>query len=279
MRKWVLLLSAVIGVVAGLTAGSDDAAACGRRRCRSACYDPRPFCVPVAPQPAPSRAVTIKGRTYFIHPVGEQEESPEEALRGKRSVFARSSGIPDADIFDGQVRKIAKVTIFDGPPTRTFDSVSELRAFLPDDQDMKALGIGRGPDVDRVKQEQVKVTVKACIYTFLKEGDNDYHVIIGDPPGTPNRKYMNVEVSGIPDIGTDENRNRLWKVRRAFKQEFQLQDEGPDRYHPLSEPVPVKITGSLFWDVEHYPKTVGPKFASPGTAWEIHPVSDIEFLD
>jgi hypothetical protein len=285
MRKWVILLAAVVGGVVGLTAVTDEAAACGRRRCLAVWYCPPPsYCypppgyAPFATQPALPRGVTIRGKTYYILPMGEKEVSPEAELRGKRSVFARSSGIPEPDLFDGTVRKIAKVTIFEGP-TRTFGSVSELRGWLPDDNDMKDLGIGKGPDVDRVEKERLNVSLKAYIYTYLKEGDNDYHVIIGDAPGTPNRRYMNAEVSGIPDIGTDENRNQLWMVRKAFKQTFELGDEGPDRYYPLHEPVPVKITGSLFWDVEHYPKTVGPKFASPKTAWEIHPVSSIDFLD
>src|SRR5262249_38046941 len=137
-----------------------------------------------------------------------------------------------------------------------------------------------GPDVDRVQQEQKNVTVTAYIYAFRKESDNDYHVILGDKPGTRNRKYLNAEVSGIPDIGTDDNRNQLWKVRKAFKQAFELGDEGPDRSYRPHEPIPVKVTGSLFYDVEHVPPhTVGPQYASPKTAWEIHPISGIEFLD
>jgi hypothetical protein len=42
--------------------------------------------------------------------------------------------------------------------------------------------------------------------------------------------------------------------------------------------VPVRVTGSLFWGPEHQPPhTVGPKDFAPGTAWEIHPISAIEF--
>jgi hypothetical protein len=297
MRKCVVSLVAIVGIVAGLMVVAENAPACGRRHCWTVCsyhpagyfcpppgyYYPSPvYALPVAPQPAQPRAISIRGKTYYILPTGEQGENDAEELQGKRSIFARSSGILEGDVFDGKIRKIAKVTIFEGQ-TKTFDSVSELRDWLPDDHDMKALDIGRGPDVDRVMQgklnEQLNVMVTAYIYTFRKEGDNDYHVIIGDKPGTPNRKFMNAEVSGIPDIGTDENRNQLWMVRRMFKRTFQLGDEGPDKYDRLPEPVPVKITGSLFWDVEHYPKTVGPTYASPKTAWEIHPISKIEFLD
>jgi hypothetical protein len=286
MRSRVLLMAAVVGVLTGFMALSDDVAACGRRRCRAPCYCPPPvvyYCppaasVPPAPPTAQPRAVTIGKKTYYVLPSGEEGENDQEELQGKRSVFSRSSGIPETDIFDGTVRKIAKVTIFEGQ-MKPFDSVGHLREWLPYDRDMRDLDIGRGPDVDRVKQEKFNVTLTAYIYTFRKEGDNDYHVIIGDGPDTPNRKYINAEVSGIPEVGTDENRAQLWKVRNAFKQTFQLDAEGPDTYLPLEPPVPVQITGSLFWDVEHYPNTVGPRFASPKTAWEIHPISRINFLE
>jgi hypothetical protein len=209
-------------------------------------------------------------------------ETEKEELLPPSPAFARPADITADDMFTGKVRKIAKVTIFGGD-TREFASVQELRAFLADRADDDAMGqldIGRGPDVNRVDEEKLNVSVRGVIYTFKKESDNDYHVIIGDPPGTPGRKYMNVEVSGIPDIGTDENRNQLVGVRQAFKTTFGLEGSGPDGYHPLDPPVPVRITGSLFWDVEHPPPhTVGPSFAAPKTAWEVHPVSQIEFID
>jgi hypothetical protein len=122
--------------------------------------------------------------------------------------------------------------------------------------------------------------VPGFIYAFRKEADNDYHVIIGDAPGTPNPRYLNVEVSGIPVAGSDENRNQLGSVRKTFKETFDLGDEGPDVYQRLQPPVPVQITGSLFWDSEHEPPaTVGPNDFKPRTAWEIHPISDIVFID
>jgi hypothetical protein len=238
-----------------------------------------PVYVPTVPQPPKQRTLTVKGKTYLILPTGEKGEDDEnEELLPNRLAVAKTANIPEKDHFSGTYRKIAKVTIFKGEP-KAFNSVSELRDSLPTDQVMKGLNIGRGVGVDRVEQEQQNVTVKAYIYAFRKEGDNDYHVIIGDAPDTPGRKYLNVEVSGIPEIGTDDNRNQLWTVRRAFKQTFELGDDGPDSYDRLQEPMPVQITGSLFWDGEHWPRTVGPSYAAPKTAWEIHPISKIEFLD
>jgi hypothetical protein len=38
-------------------------------------------------------------------------------------------------------------------------------------------------------------------------------------------------------------------------------------------PVPVSVTGSLFWDGEHrFPNNVGPEGLRPTKAWEIHPI-------
>jgi hypothetical protein len=51
-------------------------------------------------------------------------------------------------------------------------------------------------------------------------------------------------------------------------------------YFRPDPPVPIRVTGSLFWDVDHEdPPYVGPNDFKPKTAWEIHPISDIEFLE
>jgi hypothetical protein len=222
--------------------------------------------------------VTIKGRTYQLLPTGDQGENDQEVVESIEGGFGKGSNIPSQDMFAGKVRRIAKTNILDGQP-RAFASVGALRDFLPKDPAMANLGIGRDPASDRVEQEKLNVTLTAYIYAFRKESDNDYHVIMGDAPNTPNPRYVNAEVSGIPNAGTDDNRNQLWAVRKAFQQAFQLGDQGPDAYFRPHQPVPVRITGSLFWDVEHYPQTVGPRDFAPKTAWEIHPISEIEFLN
>jgi hypothetical protein len=291
MRKWVVLFIVAATCFPALPAATE---ACGWRRCRPApCYQyqlyyPVPPCQPcypaplyspaVAPTAPPTRTVTIKGKTYQILPTSDRPAHEQEELEKKDSLLLKNPGIPPADVFNGTVRRIAKVIIFNGDP-KAFDSVDALRVSLRNDQDMKALNIGRGPTVNRVAEEKFNVKVPAYIYAFRKESDNDYHVIIGDKPGTLNPRYLNAEISGIPVAGSDENRNQLWAVRKAFKQAFALGDDGPDAYFRPHPPVPVRIAGSLFWDVEHFPQTVGPNDFPPKTAWEIHPISDIEFLD
>jgi len=292
MRTWAVLLAAA---TAGLAAVPDTSEACGRRRCRQAAC-PQPYyawtpCQPAVlspgwappgyayPSAAAGRRVTIKGWRYWVIPTDERGENEVEELEPPAPALLKSAAVPAKDAFHGTARRVAKTNIFKGDP-KSFDSISALRAWLPSDDVMAALDIGRGPAVNRVAQEQFNVTVPAFIYAFRKESDHDYHVIFGDAPGTADAKYLNGEVSGIPVAGTDENRNSLWDVRREFKQKFDLGDDGPDSYDRLPSPVPVRVTGSLFWDVEHPPPhTVGPSFASPKTAWEIHPISSIEWLE
>lgn len=50
------------------------------------------------------------------------------------------------------------------------------------------------------------------------------------------------------------------------------------KYEKHDPPVPVEITGPLFFDVDHDAGVVGPQGHRPKTAWEIHPVMDIKFL-
>jgi hypothetical protein len=286
MRRLALLLAVATAAVALVP---DPGEACWRRRraCAEPCavyyyppvvYAPY-YAPPYAPRnAAPARGVTIKGRAHYLYDTGEAGEFDQEPIKRVGAAVLKNANIPDTDAFHGTARKIAKTTIFAGEP-KTIDSVAALHAWMTPKADMLALMIPKGPDSDRVKQEQFNVTVPAFIYAFRKEDDNDYHVIIGDAPGTPNPRYMNSEVSGIPVEGTEANRAKLWDVRKAFKGAFQLGDEGPKTYFRPQPPVPVRITGSIFWDVDHEKQVVGPSDFKPKDAWEVHPISAIEFLD
>jgi len=191
--------------------------------------------------------------------------------------------------FNGTSRKIAKTSFVEGP-SREFASVSALRRLLdhptgnePDrtEEHMLSLHIpfGRGSeDSARVDKEMQNVTVTGVLYAFKKEPDHDYHVIIGDPPGTPRRKFLNVEVSALPISG--RQRATLKAVRDAFKAHFELGDGGTRGYVEPEELEWVRVTGSLFFDMDHAPphEYVGDETFLPGTAWEIHPLTSIEFL-
>jgi len=225
-----------------------------------------------------ARTVTIKGRPYRLmmtHDYGvmEAEEKEPDVTQ------AATSNIPAKDLFKGTSRRIAKTTIFNGAP-ESVGSVRELIPTLADNDTMRGKHIPKTPNSNRVAEEKRNVSVKAYIYAFKKEADNDYHVIVGDEPGSPNPQYFNVEVSGIPIAGTDENRDRLRAVRKTFEEGYGLGGSWQGGYAFLDTPTPVRITGSLFFDVDHEnPPFVGPGTLKPGSAWEIHPISELEFLD
>ena len=306
MHRAVFLAAVAAVALAGLP---DTAEAFGRRnRCQPVCPVPPPCfpgpggyyppCgVPFGPYPLPPGqgsvgpnltpvaegvVVRIKSRSYRIIPHPDRgDEGEEERDRAAETLppGAAGSSIPAADRFMGTARRLPKTTIFNGAAApEPFDTVAAVLDTLPPNDQMRGT-IGSTPTTNRVKVEQRNVRVKAYIYAFKKEDDNDYHVILGDAPGTPNARFLNAEVSGIPIAGTDENRDRLWAVRKTYKSAFSLGDTGPRSYFRPDPPVPVRVTGSLFWDVDHENGFVGPADFKPQTAWEIHPISDLEFLD
>src|SRR6516165_6061245 len=127
MRRLVVLLVTSLGLLAGLMAAADDAAACHWRRGRTVCYCPPPayycpppgyyfspppsyYCpppgyylspptayAPLAPRAAQPRAIAIKGKTYHVLPTGEKGEHDQEELFAQPSVIAKTSGINKSD--------------------------------------------------------------------------------------------------------------------------------------------------------------------------------------
>lgn len=185
-------------------------------------------------------------------------------------------GAPSTDNFHGTARAAAKLSIGSGE-TQTFTDLGDVLDSLPADETMRALGIPKTADSGRLPQEQGLVTVTAFLYASSRESDNDFHCIVGRDPSQPPR-FMNVEVSALPPSGT-ESIAVLRAARNQFKAFFTangdaLPTSGYDRFDP---PIPIKVTGSLFFDVDHVPPAVGPTGMKPLTAWEIHPVSSIQF--
>jgi hypothetical protein len=245
-------------------------------------YAPSTVTMPAVPE----RSVTIQNKRYRIVARPQLEAVRERDIPTTEAVPAFGAGatIPAKDRLNGTARRMAKTTIFSGQPQAvTLDAL--LDQLEPTNQMMRDMNISSAPNSKRVDTdkpnvtENKNVTVTGYIYAYRKEKDNDYHVIFGTMPadGSPAR-YMNTEVSGIPIGGTDENRNTLWAVRKAFEENFQLDGSWHGGYDFPDPPVPGRITGSLFWDVDHQDQFVGPDSNKPQTAWEIHPISLIQFL-
>ena len=65
--------------------------------------------------------------------------------------------------------------------------------------------------------------------------------------------------------------------RVAYEAFIESDGRKTGNYTGWGDPVPIYLEGSLFYDTEHRPGVVGPAFARPKTAWEIHPISKILF--
>jgi hypothetical protein len=184
-------------------------------------------------------------------------------------------GATSSDDFAGNDRKAAKTSIADAP-TETFGNVAGLIATLRSDDEMKSLGISEDTNSGRVQQEKRNVAVRGFIYAVKFEADHDFHVILGLDPNGRQKAFLNVEVSGLPIGGPD--RAKLKEARTAFKDFFQEHgDRFSSTYKKFNPPIPVRVEGSLFFDVDHPAGVVGPTGMRPQTAWEIHPVTKIQF--
>jgi hypothetical protein len=276
MKKWVLLICLA---VAGFAIIPDTSEGCWRRRrCHAVPCPPVVICPTYAPVSAlpPVPTVTIRGKAYRLLDTVDQGRFEESS----QAPTATAAGISEDDTFAGEDRLVPKTTIVDGEAEDFATVAALLKKLLKEFPDDKMAGMGIKKTTDkRVDAEKHNVRVTGFIHAFKKEGDNDYHVILGDGPDADNPVYLNVEVSGIPVGGTNANRKRLVAVREEFKQAFNLRRTGPSRYVRPHTPIPVRVTGSLFWDVDHAPGAVGPDDLKPETSWEIHPISEIEFLE
>jgi hypothetical protein len=226
------------------------------------------------------RTFVFKGKTYQAVPTDERGESEEEELRVLPPSLARARA-SDGEHFAGRARKAAK-TSFAVAPVESFSSPgalidSILRGTDPADND-REMRRKLNADSPRAPEERRNVTVTAYLYATKKETDNDFHLLIGDDPGGGDGRFLTAEVSGLPNPD-DDLTPQFRKVRDQFKAFFAAtgQELPGDRYVRFRQPIPVTVTGSVFFDVDH---KIGEVFSGnirPETVWEIHPVSDLAF--
>ena len=224
-------------------------------------YVPPPNAAPVATLSSP------KGRAYQIFTTAEQPRPTSEVERAE----ART----DSQQFRGHVRRVAKTSIAPGN-VEILPSVSALVQTLPPDSRMRTLGISLDESSDRTNEERRNVQVVAFIHAASSEDDNDFHLIIGDSGMPPT--LLTAEISGLPVVGQASYAS-LKSARDQFKTFMQnhVEMHGRDTFVRFNPPIPVRVTGSLFYDVAHAPGTVGPMGLRPQTAWEIHPITQIDF--
>ncbi|HLN30205.1 MAG TPA: hypothetical protein VK395_20850 [Gemmataceae bacterium] len=286
MRKLIL---ATIVLAATASVWISDGSACGRRKhrhCNSCNYGCAPVCcVSIAQEPyapsAPSGTsliLTTPKATYRQIPTNdrgnfEHDLAEPDSLEGAPKP---SDGIH----FAGSARKVAKTSIAQAG-TEPLSDLDTLLDPLLTKQDFSD-GVMRKkikPNSPRVNEEKRNVSVRAFLYATKKEGDNDYHLLIGpDPSQSDNAHYMTSEVSGLPDPANQAT-TTLTAARNQFEN-FVERSGGHlpgTTYMRFDPPIPIVVTGSLFFDIDHHPGQVGTGTIVPKSVWEIHPVTTIVF--
>ena len=227
-----------------------------------------------------ARAPAARAATYRIIKTNEvdayeQGATPQETL----SRTAAAAAAPKSDKFTGKARKAAKISIADAP-VKKFSDLKNLIKSLPADSDMIAHvpKIKTTPTSNRVKEEKRNVRVNVFLYAASREDDNDFHLILGRDPNLTPEMYMTMELSGLPPSNS-ASFEKLKAARDAYKAFFG--DDLPGtRYDFYDPPIPVRVEGSLFFDMSHSSgQRPGPKSLKSRmpTIFEIHPITKIVF--
>jgi hypothetical protein len=176
--------------------------------------------------------------------------------------------------FAGLSRSKVKTSIVSGN-MHTYNTLLQFLNTLPPDVDMEVVvdELSR-PWKDRAIQEQKNVTLKnVFLKAYNREGDNDYHLIICNADQTI---FFNAEISGLPG-NSAASFQTIKNVRNIFET-FPGEKSCGGSYVKFTDPIKiVKLKGSIFFDTDHAAGTVGPLGFRPETAWEIHPVTLIQF--
>jgi hypothetical protein len=229
-------------------------------------------CASIRPLPPEARAFTVvpESESGFVEP----EDEMDFTIPAFDPLTAAGSSDQILSKFRGVHRKTPKTTIASAS-RQTFADVAALAADLPDDADM----LDHTPPIDtgsmvRAVEEVRNVKVTAWIYAIKYEADQDWHVIIGTDPAAAPRVYFNAEISGLPGNAASAYA-KLKTVRQALAALLDDDLPGESGYRKYTHPIPVRIEGSLFFDVDHAAGNVGPAGMRPTTAWEIHPITKL----
>jgi hypothetical protein len=207
------------------------------------------------------------------HPLSTAEIKNVMSTGG--AAATRTSG----DTFAGTARAAAKLSI-SGAAIEPFNDIKDLIDPLPSKNKM----VHHHPPITteaasaRVQEEERNVRVTAFLYAASRENDNDFHLIVGRDPSADPPMYMTMEVSGLPPSNASSFA-RLKAAREAYTGFFgnDLPGASYDFYDP---PIPIRVEGSLFFDMSHANgRSPGPPSLHDDmpVIWEVHPISDIVF--
>jgi hypothetical protein len=218
------------------------------------------------------------GISYSVRKVSGADKNSE--AEAEKPAPRKSGDWCNGELFDGKDRKAAKTSVAKAN-FEVFEDLDALLKTLPPDKEIGSIrkpAISTDEKSNRVAEENRNVRIKKTwVYTFARESDEDYHVIIGSTPDSRTAVFFTVEISGLPA----RTQTELSKARNEFIGFFGLGGFCGHGYtHNFSaSPVEAEIAGSLFFDKHHYNShgKIGPAFARSTTYWEIHPVTDIRF--
>ena len=227
-------------------------------------------------QPTVNTIYDAKGKPAILHGLNGKEygidfwvDPNEPSHLGNEAIAANCS---DA-YFAGVDRKAAKTSKVNNSLYHSFKKISDIIHLLPSDNAMATRVTRTSPRVTAEKKGFILDNV--FLYAFKRESDNDYHLIIGDALSIKKATLLNMEISGLP---TPDNAN-LDSARNAFLKAFKINDSTCMSSYVvfIGNPVPVHIEGSVFYDIDHKPGTIGPikgiDTLRPRTSWEIHPIT------
>ncbi len=129
--------------------------------------------------------------------------------------------------------------------------------------------------------EQKNVTVTAWLYTYAREGDEDFHLVLGSSEKKEARKFMSAEISGLPKSSSSQYYQRLKHAREEFIAVILKGDHYCSGFTKklLNHPLKVIVTGSVFFDTHHASGGSGTGEYKSKCPWEIHPVTSIKLAE
>lgn len=97
------------------------------------------------------------------------------------------------------------------------------------------------------------------------------------PSHTP-YTLLNCECAGLPSSTSNPAYNTIKAVRAYIKSYFGTDFCGVSGYTKFSIPIHITVLkGSIFYDIDHSPGSIGPTGLRANTSWEMHPIHDLHF--